>query len=348
MTSRGDPATSNASLLEVRNIDLAYGSSGIALPFLRREPKPVVHDFSFTVKAGETFALVGESGSGKTTIARGIAGLLVPIQGQILFEGQDISVPIKRRTKELRRQIQFVFQNPDASLNPRRRVSYAIGRPLGFFFGLSGSAKKRRIEQLLDEVDLDARYVGRLPTQLSGGERQRVAIARALAAEPRLILCDEIVSFLDVSVQANILDLLQELQEERGITYLVIAHDLAVVRWLADRVAVLYLGRMLEIGKAGEVFAPPFHSYTEMLMESVPEPDPTRPCAALGRSAAIISDMESEHGCPFSARCQHKVGPVCDQEPPSWQTVSPTHAIRCHIPTDELAGMQESLCISHR
>jgi len=220
-------------------LECTYGRPGIQLPFLRRTSTPVVHDVSFTIDTQETLALVGESGSGKTTIARAVAGLLVPSRGWVRFEGQHVTTSVEKRSKDLHRQIQFVFQNPDASLNPRRRISYSLGRPLEFFFGLSGQAKKRRVEQLLDDVHLDASYANRFPTQLSGGERQRVAIARALAAQPKLVLCDEIVSALDVSVQASILDLLEELQEERGVAYLFIAHDLAVVRWLAHRVGVL-------------------------------------------------------------------------------------------------------------
>ncbi len=324
-------------------MECTYGRPGIQLPFLRRTSTPVVHDVSFTIDTQETLALVGESGSGKTTIARAVAGLLVPSRGWVQFEGQDVTTSVEKRSKDLHRQIQFVFQNPDASLNPRRRISYSLGRPLEFFFGLSGQARKRRVEQLLDDVHLDVRYANRFPTQLSGGERQRVAIARSLAAQPKLVLCDEIVSALDVSVQASILDLLEDLQEERGIAYLFIAHDLAVVRWLAHRVGVLYLGRMLEIGNTEEVFSPPFHPYTEMLMQSVPEPDPTRPCPALGQSTTIVHNVGGDFGCPFSSRCDHKVGAVCDQENPVWQEVSPTHAIRCHMPAGELAELQASL-----
>jgi peptide/nickel transport system ATP-binding protein len=343
LTFPGEAAAGGPSLLELQDVDLAYGSEGIPLPYLRRELRPVVHHFAFHMEAGETFALVGESGSGKTTIARAVAGLLAPISGQILFEGQDISTTVGRRPKESQRQIQFVFQNPDASLNPRRRISYSVGRPLDFFFGLSGSAKKDRIEQLLNDVDLDASYQKRLPSQLSGGERQRVAIARAMAAEPKLMLCDEIVSALDVSVQANILDLLQRLQAERGIAYLFIAHDLAVVRWLAHRVGVMYLGWMLETGSAEDVFSPPFHPYTEMLMQSVPEPDPDRPCPAVGQSQTIIHYSENTEGCAFAARCEYKARDECDAGNPPWHQVTPTHAIRCHLPPSELATLQASL-----
>jgi peptide/nickel transport system ATP-binding protein len=283
-----------APLLEVRGLDCAYG--GRFGPGFRRRPvAPAVRDVSYRVAPRETVALVGESGSGKTTIARAVAGLLVPMRGEILFEGKNVATPVERRPRELLRQIQLVFQNPDSSLNPRRRVGPILARPLELFFGLSGRERRRRIDELLRDVHLDPGYARRFPTQLSGGERQRVAIARALAAEPKLVLCDEVVSALDVSVQAAILDLLRELQERRGIAYVFIAHDLAVVRWLAHRVVVLYGGQVMEEGTADEVFSPPFHSYTKTLLQSIPEPDPSRPLlAALNGAVADTGPVADE------------------------------------------------------
>lgn len=359
--------SANGPILEIEDLELSYSPPGLPIPFVKRERKPVVHDVTFSVRAQETFGLVGESGSGKTTIARAVAGMLVPVRGRILFEGQDISIPIRGRNRDLLRQIQFIFQNPDASLNPRRSVgfslgrpitffgrggptpkieppvSHALGRPLEHFFGLQGPEKRSRIEELLLEVHLDGSYADRLPTELSGGERQRVAIARALAAEPKAILCDEVVSALDVSVQASVLELLEELQEERGITYLFIAHDLAVVRWLAHRVGVLYLGYMLEIGKSEEVFSPPYQPYTEMLLASVPEPDPEHPFPAMGKTASVGILQHGKIGCPFAPRCPRKVGDICDEEVPPWDYASDTHGIRCHIPADELADSQREI-----
>lgn len=334
-------------LLEVRDLHCTYAPSRGLLPFTRKSRDAVVRGVSFTVEANETVALVGESGSGKTTVARAIAGLLVPSRGQILFEGGDIGDRVERRSKALHREIQLVFQNPDASLNPRRRVGSILGRPLELFFGLSRRARRQRVAELLDDVHLDSRYAHRFPRQLSGGERQRVAIAQALAAEPKLILCDEIVSALDVSVQANILDLLRELQAKRGIAYLFIAHDLAVVRWLAGRAVVLYQGHMMEEGTSAEVFSPPFHPYTEMLLRSVPEPDLSRPLRAGDDRTRGGTDDRSWTGvgCPFSPLCPRHVGPICDEETPPWSRVSPTHALFCHIPAAELAAGQASLAV---
>lgn len=351
-------------LLEVRNLHLTYGEIGPWQPFKHRIPKDVVHDVSFAVAAQEIVALVGESGSGKTTIARAVAGMLVPSKGQILFQGEDISVPIKQRTPDQLQQIQFVFQNPDASLNPRRSIGYSLGRPfdhfglmdpawegespgtesngrqLKFFGGPSRVEKRHRIEELLHTVHLDGSYIDRFPTQLSGGERQRVAIARALAANPKLVLCDEIVSALDVSVRASILDLLKDLQEKHQIAYFFISHDLAVVRWLADRVCVLYLGHLLEMGRSEEVFTPPIHPYTEMLLKSVPEPNPQHPLAVLGQTITEQVHGERIPACPFSPRCLHRLGTICAEAPPPWHQVSATHAIRCHIHPDMLMDSQ--------
>ena len=324
------------ALLEVRELDCAY--SGAARMARRRLQRTIVHDIDFTIGRGETLALVGESGSGKTTIARAIAGLLTPRRGQIVFEGQDIGIRADRRPRRLLREIQYVFQNPDSSLNPRRRVGSIVARPLELFFGLSGRERERKVAELLEDVHLDSSYMRRLPTQLSGGERQRVAIARALAAEPKLVLCDEVVSALDVSVQANILDLLRELQTRHGITYVFIAHDLAVVRWLAHRVVVLYGGRILEFGAAHEVFAAPVHPYTEMLLSSVPEVGVALASDREERTSA--SSLIGETGCPFSPLCPRRLGPICDSELPPWQKVTSTNSLRCQIAPAALAELQ--------
>ena len=328
-------------LLEVRDLECTYWSpSTLFLTRHQLPAKPAVRGVSFSISPRETLALVGESGSGKSTIVRAIAGLLAPTRGRLVFDGQDITLPVERRTKELRRQIQLILQNPDASLNPRHRLLRIIGRPIEFFFRTSGREQQRGVAELLETVQLDAGYMWRMPSDLSGGERQRVAIARALAARPKLLLCDEILSALDVSVQAGILNLLRALQAGHGLSFLFISHDLAVVRSLAHRVAVLYQGELCEVGGVREVFSPPFHPYTEVLFRAQPVP-------ALGEDlptdAPLGSELEGGEAvpaCPFALRCPRKVGSICDRVPPPWSTVSATHAIRCHIPGGELAKLQ--------
>ncbi|MGH9195888.1 MAG: oligopeptide/dipeptide ABC transporter ATP-binding protein, partial [Acidimicrobiia bacterium] len=252
-------------------------------------------------------------------------------------------VRVEDRSRELHRQIQYVFQNPDASLNPRRRISQILGRPLELFFDLRGEGNARRVQELLAAVHLPPGYAHRFPTQLSGGERQRVAIARALAARPKLIVCDEVVSALDVSVQANILALLAELQASEGIAYLFITHDLAVVRWLAHQVYVLYLGRILEAGTPEEIFAPPYQPYTAMLLESVPEPDPTGPLLKANDPVSVQAEVPRSEGCPFTPRCPHRLDQTCDREPPPYQRLGETHAMWCQVPADELARRQSAI-----
>jgi peptide/nickel transport system ATP-binding protein len=315
-------------LLTVEKLDCAY-------EFVRGQAKPVVRGVSFDIAPQETFALVGESGSGKSTIARAVAGLIRPAAGQIAFEGSDIGRLVGARTRDQRREIQLVFQNPDASLNPRQHLLQIIGRPLEMFFALKGAKLRERVEQLLGDVRLDRSYAHRYPDELSGGERQRVAIARALAANPRLMLCDEILSALDVSVQASIIELLRALQVEHHIAYLFISHDLAVVRSLSHRVGVLYRGEMCEVGRVEEVYSPPYHPYTHTLLSAVPEIE-----GESRLSPAVRTDpqptAQPQTACPFADRCPWKVGSICDDVPPPWQATSDTHALRCHIPLAEL------------
>src|SRR5690606_39685812 len=231
----------------------------------RRAPAPtVVSGFDLVVRDGETVALVGESGSGKSTVLRVVTGLLPALSGRLGFaSGHDLDAPAEARPLELCRRIQLIFQNPDDSLNPRQSVAEILAQPLRLYFQLRGTALRKRCAELLESVRLDARYLERLPGQLSGGEKQRVAIARAFAAEPSLVLCDEVTASLDVSVQAAILRMLAQLRRDKGTTYVFVSHDLAVVRALADRVAVLYQGRICESGSSAQVYSPPFHPYTE-------------------------------------------------------------------------------------
>ena len=273
----GAPLPDREPVLEVRAVRCSYPSSRRWRPGRRAvyaeagSSRPAVLEVSLRLEAGETVALVGESGCGKTTLARAVTGVFGPTSGEIRFAGTTLASTVEKRPPALRREIQYVFQNADASLNPRQRVSTIIGRPLELFFGLRSGAKRQRIDQLLTDVYLDPGCAERFPRQLSGGEQQRVAIARALAAEPRLLICDEILTALDVSVQAGIVELLGELQDRHALSYLFISHDLSVVRSIADRVIVLYCGEVMESGTPEELFGSPKHPYTRLLISSIPD-----------------------------------------------------------------------------
>lgn len=255
--------TGAVPVVSVRKVDAAYGKV------------PVLHDVSFDMHAGRTVAVVGESGSGKSTTARCITGLLPPVSGDILLDGDVLPPSYKKRTKEQLRQVQMIYQMADTALNPRMSIGQIIARPVQFYMGLTGSAKRKRVNQLLEQIELEpTEYYKRLPSELSGGQKQRIGIARALAAEPKFIICDEVTSALDQLVAEGILRLLADLQDDLGLTYMFITHDLATVRAIADEVVVMKDGRVVEQGGKAEMFTPPHHAYTDLLLSSVPEMDP--------------------------------------------------------------------------
>ncbi len=320
-------------ILSLDGVSLGYGASRRSAIFPGSSIYNVVQDLSFAIKAGETFALVGESGSGKSTVARAVSGLLAPRAGSIQFEGQVLPALVAARSRELRRRIQYIFQNPDASLNPRTRIGAILARPLEVFFNLDRAAVDKRVARALEDVRLDVGYATRYPDQLSGGERQRVAVARALVAESKLLLCDEILSGLDVSVQANVLALLQQLRQEHHLSMLFISHDLAVVRTLADRVGVLFRGQLMEVGGVEDIFTPPFHPYTHELLMAVPSIHVVRKRRA--QPKAEKSSAETP-GCVFAGRCAWQLGKLCEEQPPPWQDAAAQHRIRCHIPLGDL------------
>ena len=325
------------SILQLDDVAISYAKPGVVDQILGRHPNvtPTVDEIDLTIRRGETVGLVGESGSGKSTILRTIAGLWPPHSGTITYAGTErLNQSVDVRAKDLLRRIQLIFQNPDNSLNPRHTVADILAQPLKLYFGLSGDELRERSVALLERVRLRAYYLERLPGQLSGGEKQRVAVARAFAADPELVLCDEVTSALDVSVQAAVLDLLRQLQADQGTTYVFVSHDLAVVRALADRVAVLYQGRLCEIGPSDRVFLPPSHPYTEVLLGAVLEPDPD---AKPTLTAADVMELSpAPKGCPFQRRCPRHIGEICDNDAPPWRPTVLGHAIRCHIPLDEL------------
>ena len=308
-----------------------------------KAPKGVIRavdGVDLEVRVGETLGVVGESGSGKTTVARAIIGLTPATGGEITLRGKSLPRTTGKRPRSTLREIQMVFQNPDASLNPTRTVGDAIMRPLSLLAGVGREEAKRRAQDLLRSVSLPVSYFDRLPHELSGGEKQRVAIARAFAAEPELILCDEPISSLDVSVQGSLMNLLMQLQVEKQTSYLFISHDLSAVQHLSDAIAVVYLGHVMEIGDATKVLTPPFHPYTEALLSAVPLPDPDVKQKPIRLGGSVPSAMHVPSGCRFHPRCPRFLGDICVNEEPPWREGEGDHRIYCHIPLDELARLQ--------
>ena len=315
-------------LLEVRDLVKHYTASGL---FARGAPAVrAVDGVSFDVGRGETLALVGESGCGKSSVGRTVLRLQEPTAGEARFEGVDVFGLDRIALRRLRRRMQIIFQDPYGSLNPRMTVGAAIAEGIEIHRLATGSAVGRRVGALLEEVGLDPGYGRRYPHEFSGGQRQRVGIARALAVEPSFIVCDEPVSALDVSVQAQVLNLLADLQRDRGLSYLFIAHDLAVVRQIAQRAAVMYLGRIVEAGPTEALLAAPRHPYTVALRSAVPEPDPARRRSRIILSGDVPSPSNPPPGCPFHTRCFHPSRNVrCRTEVPMLRPVGATTAA-CH------------------
>jgi peptide/nickel transport system ATP-binding protein len=299
-------------------------------------------DVNIEIRAGETLGLVGESGSGKTTLARVLLGLTPPDRGATLaIDGAKLPENARGRTREQRKALQIVFQNPDSALNRRHSIRRLLSRALGKLGGYRGEALATRLRTLLSEVRLAERYLPMRPAQLSGGLKQRVAIARAFAGDPKIVVCDEPTSALDVSVQAAILNLLNDLQRRERVSYLFISHDLGVVRYLSDRIAVLYLGRIMEIGSAEQVFDAPHHPYTEALLSAVPTLESSGAARERIRlEGEIPSAADPPSGCVFHTRCPRFLGDVCVNTEPPLAEAEPGHAIRCHIPLEELRRLQ--------
>ena len=330
-------------ILDLSNVSISYAKQKFLEQLLNKinDDNPTVKDININIDKGETLALVGESGSGKSTILKSIAGLLKTKDGNIKFDKDKIlSNDLRQRDSTFLRAIQLIFQNPDESLNPNHTVEEIISQPLRLYFGLKGQDLKEKIIEVLDKVRLGEFYLTRYPRQLSGGEKQRVAVARAFAAKPDIILCDEVTSALDVSVQAAVLNLLQELKEDFGTTYIFVSHDLAVVRAISDRVAVLYQGRLCEIGPSKNVYKFPSHPYTEVLLGAVLEPDPDIKPKLVAED--IVEEKPPENGCSFQGRCPRILGDICKNEVPPWQTCENGNSIRCHIKMDDLKSQQIS------
>jgi oligopeptide/dipeptide ABC transporter ATP-binding protein len=341
MSTNGD-----TPLLEVEHVKLYFPiKKGIIID---REVARVhaVDDVTFTLRDGETLGLVGESGCGKTTLSRTVMRLVDATEGTIRFRGRDVTKASRRELAPLRREMQMVFQDPYASLNPRKRVGQIVGMPLRQH-GVSHDEADRRVLELLDRVGLAREHVNRFPHEFSGGQRQRIGIARALALDPRLIVLDEPVSALDVSIQAQIVNLLDDLQDQLGLTYLFVAHDLSVVRHVSDRIAVMYLGKIMEISPAEELYTKPIHPYSAALLEAIPIPDPRR---NRERTRHVVSGeppnpIDPPSGCVFHPRCPRATD-VCRTVEPPLTRYAGDHVAACHHPlnvsADELGAAQRS------
>ncbi|MBF1152785.1 MAG: ATP-binding cassette domain-containing protein [[Eubacterium] sulci] len=314
-------------LIQVKNLKQYFD---INMGWFKNKPLKAVDDVSFNINKGETLGLVGESGCGKTTVGRTILHLYKPTSGEIIYNGNPIKT--KADIKKFREKATMVFQDPYSSLNPRMTVSDIIGEPLDVH-KLYENKKEReeKILELMDHVGLNSEHAARYAHEFSGGQRQRIGIARSLAVNPDFIVCDEPVSALDVSIQAQVINMFDELQEKLGLTYLFIAHDLLVVRHISDRIAVMYIGKMVELADAETIYTRPLHPYSQSLLSAVPVPDPkiARANKRIVLKGDIPSPLNAPSGCPFRTRCQY-AKPICAEQVPEFQEVEKGHFVACH------------------
>jgi len=320
-------------LLEVKNLKKYFLSEkGISnwLPLKKKSLVRAVDGVTFEIESKKTLGLVGESGCGKTTVARTILRLIEPTSGKILFEGQDLARLSRGKMKKYRRKMQIIFQDPFLSLNPRMRVGDIIEEALKIH-GLFKGEESKRVDELMQIVGLKTDYKRKYPHEFSGGERQRIGIARALIVEPKLIIGDEPVTSLDVSIQSRILNLMKDLQEKFKLTMLFISHDLRVVRFMSNHIAVMYCGKIVEIGEAEEIFGRPVHPYTQALMSAIPLPDPELKRSRILLKEEVPSPINPPSGCRFHPRCEAKIGSCCEEEIPNLISIGNKHFVACHM-----------------
>ncbi|RQW21964.1 dipeptide ABC transporter ATP-binding protein [Bacillus sp. C1-1] len=316
-------------LLEIKNLKTYFDIKGGALSKKVGEVK-AVDGVSFSVEEGEIVGIVGESGCGKSTTGKSILRLIEPTSGEVYFNGENILALTDERVRKVRRDMQIIFQDPYASLNPRHKVGKIIGEPMLIHGFGDKQERKKRVEELLEKVGLRKEHANRYPHQFSGGQRQRIGIARALAVHPKLIICDEPVSALDVSVQSQILNLMESLKDEFKLTYVFIAHDLSVVKHISDRVGVMYLGKMVELASSDALYEEPKHPYTKALLSSVPIPDPDLKSERTILKGDVPSPSNPPTGCTFHTRCPNAMD-ICKTTVPAWQEVEPNHRVACHL-----------------
>lgn len=322
----------NEILLEVKDLRMWFPvTQGILFQRHIADIK-AVDGLNFFIRQGETLGLVGESGCGKSTTGRAILQLYRPTTGEVYFEGQNLCKLKGEDLRRMRRKMQMIFQDPYASLNPRMTVGDIVGEPLEVHNILKGHALRERVMELLEVVGLNRYFINRYPHEFSGGQRQRIGVARALAVHPAFIVCDEPISALDVSIQAQIINLLEELQEKFNLTYLFIAHDLSVVRHISDRVAVMYLGKIVELTTRKELYENPLHPYTQALLSAVPIPDPVveEKRQRIILTGDVPSPRDPPKGCHFNTRCKVKIAGKCDVEEPEFKNVGHEHWVACH------------------
>ena len=329
----------NGPLLETREVVKHYPVTGGVL--LRQiAAVRAVDGVSLSILSGETLGLVGESGCGKSTLGRLILRLEEPTRGDILFQGQSILGYDPKKMRELRREMQIIFQDPFSSLNPRKSVAHIVGEPLLVHGMTQRREREARVLELLEVVGLKREHMRRYPHQFSGGQRQRIGVARALALNPKLIICDEAVSALDVSIRGQVINLLQDLQEEFGLTYLFISHDLSVVEHISDRVAVMYLGKLVELADSETLYKAPLHPYTQALLSAAPVPDPRRKKKRIVLAGDVPSPIDPPPGCRFHTRCLYAKD-VCRQQDPPFREVKENHFAACLF-SEEIFGSNPS------